>query len=410
MKIAIVSQYYHPEPVSIPTTLAEELARRGHQVIVITGFPNYPLGELYAGYRLRWRQREHVRGVTIIRVPLIPDHSSRAARRIANYASFAASSATVLRSIRGADAVYVYATQMTAAAGPSLWRLLGGSPYVLHVQDLWPESITGSSLVGSSPAVKLVAATLTPWLRAVYRRAAAVIAIAPTMAETLSSRVPDPSRVVTLLNWADEAPATDDDVQVDIRSGAPDATHVVYAGNLGDLQGLDTAVRAAAEVGGGDRFRLHLFGSGVAESRLRELARELATSNVVFHGRVSQGVLADVAEQSDFQLVSLRDLPIMRGTIPSKLQASLRDGVPVIASVHGDVRAIVESDALGLAVAPEDVGALAGAFRRAMAMDETERTAMGARAREVYTSTMSLRHGVDVIESLLEQAAESGRA
>lgn len=411
MRIVIVSQYYAPEPVAIPTTLAEELVRRGHEVLVVTGFPNYPTGELYPGYRLRWRHRESLNGVQILRVPLVPDHSSRAVRRAANYASFAAASATAARAVRGADAVYVYATQMTAALGPSIWRALRGTPYVLHVQDLWPESITGSSLVGKGRSARIIDAVLTPWLRFVYARAAAVIAIAPAMAANLAERGVRPSRLLTSLNWADETSADPGAGEsIDIRGSDPHATHVVYAGNLGDLQGLDTAIRAAAALDSTERLRLHLFGSGVAEADLRALAGSLNAANVEFHGRVSRAALSRVAPQSDFQLITLRDLPIMRGTIPSKLQASLRDGVPVITSAAGDVQHLVRKDDLGIAVDPEDVPALTAAFRQAIMMAPSERAARGDRARRVYETTMSMEHGVDLIEASLRSAAQEGRA
>lgn len=407
MKIAIVSQYYHPEPVAIPTTLAEELARRGHQVTVVTGFPNYPDGRVYSGYRLRSRQVETVRGVRVLRVPLFPDHSGRALLRMANYATFAASSTVAMAALRSADAVYVYATQMTAALGPQLWRTLGRAPYVLHVQDLWPESITGSSLV-SGRVAQTIDAVLEPWLRSAYRRASHVIAIAPTMAASLESRGVDRAKLTTLLNWADESPIQSRDAPIQIR-GSGERLEIVYAGNLGDLQGLETAIRAMALLERPNHAHLHLFGSGVAEPQLRELAASLAIRNVTFHGRVPPSALAAVARQSDFQLVSLRDLPIMLGTIPSKLQASLRDGVPVIASVGGDVKRLVEAFGFGLAVSPEDPGALAKAIQAAISLDGASREAMARRARHTYKTTMSLEHGVDVIERLLETAAQEGK-
>ncbi|WP_425844478.1 glycosyltransferase family 4 protein [Agrococcus sp. TSP3-2-1] len=408
MKIAIVSQYYRPEPVAIPTTLAEELARRGHQVTVITGFPNYPDGRVYAGYRIRRRQVDTVSGVQVVRVPLFPDHSGRALPRMANYASFAVSSTVAMAALRSADVVYVYATQMTAALGPQLWRAVGRAPYILHVQDLWPESITGSSLV-SGRASRTIDAVLTPWLRSAYRRASNIIAIAPTMASMLEGRGVDRDKLTTLLNWADESLIESRVEPIQIR-GSAERLEIVYAGNLGDLQGLETAIRAMALLEQPDDAHLHLFGSGVTEPQLRELAASLDRGNVTFHGRIPAAALPRIAEQSDFQLVSLRDIPIMRGTIPSKLQASLRDGVPVIASAGGDVQRLVETHGVGFAVAPEDPAALAEAIRSAIALDELSKRAMARRARHTYETTMSFQHGVDVIERVLAAAAQEGRS
>src|SRR6185503_17053452 len=109
VKVGIVSQWYPPEPAYIPANLAEELTARGHQVRVLTGFPNYPEGKLYPGYRQRWMSRSSVDGVVIRRVPLYPSHDSSPTRRAANYLSFAAtSSVAALRYLAGADVIYVY--------------------------------------------------------------------------------------------------------------------------------------------------------------------------------------------------------------------------------------------------------------------------------------------------------------
>ena len=186
MKIAIVTQYYAPEVIRIPDTLARLLAARGHQVRVITGYPNYPDGQLFPGYRQRWKHIETVEGVQIRRVPLFISHSYNPVARFTNYLSFALSAGFAHRWVRSADVVYVYATQMSPAIGPSFWRAVFRTPYVLHIQDLWPESVTGSSMVGGGAAKKLIGAMLRPWLRYLYRTASATIAIART------GRAPEP--------------------------------------------------------------------------------------------------------------------------------------------------------------------------------------------------------------------------
>ena len=123
---------------------------------------------------------------------------------MANYVSFGLSAATARSFAREVDVVYVYATQMTPALGPWLWRLTGGAPYVLHVQDLWPDSITGSSLVKGGLGARVVDAALTLGSPSVYRHAAAVIGIAPTMVETLIKRGVDRRKAHLVYNWADE--------------------------------------------------------------------------------------------------------------------------------------------------------------------------------------------------------------
>ena len=128
MKILVVSQYYPPEGVTIPAEIAQGLADKGHDVRVLTGFPNYPSGKIFPGYKQSWRSKEFDGQVSILRVPLVTDHSTSALRRMINYLSFALSSATARNYAKNVDVIYIYATQMTPAFGPWLWRKLGGAP------------------------------------------------------------------------------------------------------------------------------------------------------------------------------------------------------------------------------------------------------------------------------------------
>lgn len=403
LKILIVSQYYRPEHAMIPALLAEDLSKRGHHVQVLTGFPNYPAGELYPNYRIRWRQRERLGGVVVNRVPLYIDHSDSAPKRIANYVSFAAASATCFRLAQGADVVYVYATQMTPALGPALWHAAARVPFVLHVQDLWPDSITGSQMLPRR-AARFVELAIAPWLRAAYARAAATIGISTRMTSTLVARGVPASRAHTVHNWADESAspiarnsATDGDARRPLR--------FVYAGNLGDLQDVETIIRAAARVRDDSRFTLELFGSGIAEQRLRALASQLEATNVIFRGRVDPSEMPKVYASSDFQVLALADLPAMQGTIPSKLAASLLHGVPVVSSIAGAVHELVNEHQLGFTAHPGDPDSLEGAFRAALATTPEQRQELRERAQKIYDSVMSLSSGIDSIERILVDAA-----
>lgn len=397
MKVLIVSQYFTPEIAHIPSQLARGLAARGHSVRVLTGFPNYPEGRIYPGYRQRWRQRERIGEVDVLRVPLFMDHSSSALRRMLSYTSFAASSATAGGFARGADVVYVYATQMTPALGPWLRRLVGGAPYVLHVQDLWPDSITGSSLVGSRLGEVVINRLLNPWLTSVYRHSSAVIAIAPTMIETLKARGVEPDRAHLVYNWSpveSEPPGESGTPSVQDRS----ATTVLYAGNIGDMQDLETAVRAAhASRDAG--VRLLLVGDGTAGPHLRGLVQSLNATNVEFKDWVPPSEVLPLYRQSDYALVSLKDMPAFRGTIPSKFQMALSAGVPVVTTVQGDVRDIVEQNRVGFTADAESVDSLTAAFR--LAAGEKELDALRHNAASLYADHFSTDAGVASVEAIL---------
>lgn len=404
----MVSQYYPPENNYLVPSLAHFLSAKGHDVRVLTGYPNYPAGKVFEGYTQRWRQYEQDGAISVCRVPLFTDHSQRPTRRMLNYLSFGLSSSTAKRYVKNADVIYVYATQMTAAFGPWAWRLAGGAPYVLHVQDLWPDSILGSSLVSSGYPSRVLSALLNPWIRSVYRRAAAVVGIAPTMVETLVERGVSRNSARLVCNWADEsalpvAPAEN-------QRSESGATRILYAGNVGDMQDLETAVRAAFQARESG-VQLTIVGDGVALPRVRALAQELGASNVVFGAPVPSREMEAIYREADFALVCLRSLPAFSGTIPSKFQAALSYGVPVISTVQGDVRDFVERLNVGFVADSGDPTSLELAFRAAARLGRPERRSMAAQAVQAYSDRFSLAAGAAALEAILSEAAlgSSGR-
>ncbi len=406
LRVLIVSQYYWPEHASIPTLLAEELQRRGHRVRVLTTFPSYPTGRIAEGHRQRPHVVEQVRGVTVHRVPMLVDRSERTLARAASYASFAVSSAVWSRLGMSADVVYVYATQMTPALGPVLWRRRGGPPFVLHVQDLWPDTILGASFVGPR-AGSAIAHTLDPLLRVAYREAAATIGISAEMARMLVDRGAPRSRVHAVSNWAweRETPALPRRPRRGRRS-----TTFLYAGNLGDAQRLDEVLRAAALVDADPRFSLDVYGAGTAEPRLRALATLLGLRSVRFRGRVSSERMAEVYRDHDFQVVSLAETPALRTTVPSKLPTSLMHGLPVVAAAPGAASDIIGELGAGVVAPTPDAEGIAAAFREAMDLGDADRRAMSQRARDAYERSMCLSSGVDAIEAILRAAVREREA
>jgi len=402
VRIAIVSQYYRPENAKITNSLASELAARGHSVRVVTGYPNFPEGVLYPGYKQAWKSEERDGGVLVRRVPIYVSHSANPIGRIANYASFAFSSLQATRFVANADVVYVYATQMTASVAPLGWHLLKRIPFVLHVQDLWPESITGSSMV-SGRLNRLIGGLLNPWLRATYRAAAATIAIAPTMGKMLVERGVPRDRIHVVYNWSDE------EVPAPTPRGVGDGLTVTYAGNIGSLQALEAAVYAAHEVRDLSGFRLLIVGGGGALESLKELAARLGATNVQFRGRVDPSRMSDIYLESDFQLISLKNIDIFHGTIPSKFQGSLAYGQPVICAVPGDLGQLVSENGIGISAEPENAESLARAFRQAFAMTAEERLSMAATASSFYAERMSIKAGVGAVEHVLASVARLGK-
>jgi colanic acid biosynthesis glycosyl transferase WcaI len=411
MRIGIITQWWPPEPASyIPHDLAHGLAARGHSVKVITGFPNYPDGVIYAGYRQRWKEEFGEEGVTVRRVPLYASHDSSAARRAANYLSFASTSTVAaMRLFADVDVVYTYLTPATAAAAGTLLRTLRGIPSVIHVQDLWPETVTASAMMSGGRAGAIADSLLHRAMRQLYRRSTAIAVIAPTMRDLVVARGADPASTRVILNWTDEAlfrsvPRTE---EARVAIGARDRCILMYAGTMGPLQNIADSVRAADAVRG--LADLVLIGSGIALNEARRIAAELRADNIRFLDRRPASEMAPLYAAADYQLVTLRNMPIFHGTIPSKLQAALACGSPVVTSVPGDCADFVGQHGVGFSSVPDDWQALAERFRQAASVPPGEHAQMARRAAEAYRTHMSRTAGIDQVEDMLTSAAKSRR-
>ncbi|WP_422769272.1 glycosyltransferase family 4 protein [Plantactinospora sp. WMMC1484] len=410
MKIGVISYWFPPEPAFIPGCLAEELVERGHEVRVLTGFPHHPTGQVYPGYRQRWRHETVDGGMSIRRVPTYVSHDGTAVRRAARQLTYAMSSTLAAPGfLAGVDALYVYFPPAGAYAAAALLRMVRRVPAVVHVQDIWPEGVTADA-GGAEPGGRS-SGLLDRAMRAIYRSATGIAVISPSMRDVVVERGADPAKVRVVLNWTDErlfrpmgtTPAARRAI------GHRGRTTVMHAGTIGPFQRVDTAVRAAAAVNGKIDLDLVLVGSGPEERRVRQLADDLDATNVRFLGWREPTEMADLYAAAEYQLVLLRDLPALRGSVPAKLQAALSAGAPVVASAGGDTADLVERARAGLSCPPEDWQSLADRFALAAVIPGTARAEMAQRARDSYLARMSLRTGVDQMEQLLAEAAATRR-
>jgi glycosyltransferase involved in cell wall biosynthesis len=396
VKVAVASQYYPPEPVPIPGDVARWLRAAGHEVVVVTGTPNYPTGTVLPGYASTTTSTRREEEVVVHRLPIFASHSRNPIARARNYLSYARHARRSADLVAGADVVYVYATQMTAAIGPRSWRSRGGPPYVLHIQDLWPDSVVSTALLPRILA-RLVGRALTPWLLRMYEGSAAIVVSSSSMATALKERGVPAQKISTVLNWAGG----------DNPSAVPDSTpraglSLLYAGNIGAAQDLPTVAAAMESLRDLD-VRLDVFGDGIGAERFRRLAGGIPSIEV--HGVVAPDEIRQRYGAAHFQLVTLRDEPVFRMTMPSKVAAGLAAGIPLITNVAGDVADLVERYGVGLACEPGDPVALAAAIRRAAELTRSERTAMRGKARRLYEERMSREAGLGRIVDVLGDAA-----
>jgi glycosyltransferase involved in cell wall biosynthesis len=306
------------------------------------------------------------------------------------------------------DVALVYSTPATAALPALLARRMAGVPFVLYIADLWPDTVLESGMVRYGVVNRAVGRILTWFCDHVYRAAARITVPSDGMRQILIQRGVPIEKISVLHHWVDEslfrpvAPSKSLRTSLDLE----DRFVAMYAGSLGDLQGLEVAVRAAALLQDLPDFSIVLLGTGVAEQRLRRLVSELGLTNVVFAGARPPGEMPALMHAADVQLVTLRDIPFFHANIPSKVQAILATGCPVVSSAPGDTGTLVAKSGGGIACPAEDPAALADALRRLHAMTAAEREELGRAGRSFYESHLSESIGAKRLANLLQEAAQ----
>lgn len=394
MRILVFSQYFWPESFGI-NALAKALQQRDVDVVVLTGQPNYPDGRIFPGYAA-WRAGvEKYEGMDVLRVPVIPRGRSSSLRLIANYLSFIVSAcvfAPWLMRGRSIDAVFVYAPSPLLQALPAiLVAKLKRAPLTIWVQDLWPESLSATGFVKSRTVLNIVESIV----RYIYRNADQVCIPSRAFREPIERLGVKPENIVYYPNACPLIPAarTTPEVAVlaaEIASGFS----IVFAGNLGAAQSLETILDAAEKLlPSHPEVRFFLVGSGSLSTWLAQEVASRKLTNVRLPGRLPQDAMPDIYAAASALLVTLRDEPIFAFTIPSKVQGYLAAGKPVVAALSGEGARVVDEAGAGLSCLAEDGGALAAAIGQLFSLGADARRQMGENGK-IYARKHFLLDGL----------------
>lgn len=406
MRVLILTQWYPPEPALLLQELAQSLQARGHEVTVLTGFPNYPSGQLYPGYKLRLRQREILDGVPVVRVPLYTDHSRSGLRRAFNYVSFALSSAIFGPwGLQRPDVMFVYHPPLTIGLPAYVLSRLWCVPFVYQIQDMWPETLSATGML-DNPRLLGWIARFAGW---VYRKAHTILVISPGFRRNLLEKGVPAEKIHVISNWVD--PTTyyraEPDRELAHRLGLDGRFNIMFAGNMGEAQGLETVIEAAGLLRDDPQIQFVLVGDGIALPRLQQLVEQQNLTNVRFLGRYPAHEMPRLYALADVLLVHLKDDPLFRITIPSKTLAYLGVGKPILAAVAGDVSDLIESIGAGVTCPPESPTALAAAVRTLQAMPADQRQVMGDKGALAAQTCYSRQLLTGEIERVLQKAVSS---
>lgn len=405
MKLLLITQYFWPESFSI-NEVAKTLAKRGVDVMVMTGKPNYPEGKLFPGYRPFSLDREDHEGIRIRRVPILLRGIRNPVRLALNYLSFIIAGSLlgpwVLRDFRP-QAILVYCTSPLLQAIPAiLIGRLKKVPVTLYVQDLWPESLEATGYVRSRWIIGAVA-----WVVKLIYRQADLILISSRPFEDSIRRLAPAARIAYMPNSVDAALCNPDSGQKPHVPALESGFSVVFAGNIGAAQAVNVIVDAAALLSAYPGIKLVVLGSGSELGWMQKQRAQRQLDNLHLPGRFPADSMPYLLSRASALLVTLADRPIFSLTVPNKIQAYMAVGRPIIACLNGEGARLVMEAGAGIAVRAEDARGLAAAVLRLYRMSPERRQELGMLARQYYRQHFEHEKLVTEMATHLQQAIRS---
>jgi glycosyltransferase involved in cell wall biosynthesis len=411
MKVTFLCQYFPPE-MGAPAARTYEHARywveNGHEVTVITGFPNHPTGVIHPNYRNDWVKRETVEGIELLRTRIYVTPNKGFTKRILNFLSFFASSlffgATMTKR---PDVVVGTSPQFFCAIAAWLLSRIQRVPFVFEVRDIWPESAIELGVLKNRWLIRALEAVEM----FLYRQAEIIIPVAESTKPYLIEKGIPAEKIRIVPNGIDAkflALPSNSPAQARAELGLQDKFIISYIGTHGISHALNVVLQAADRLRDDQRFHFLLIGEGADKEHLERLAAELQLPNVTFMNAQPRERLLSFYRASDISLVPLRRLPVFQKVLPSKLFELMGNGCPIICSVEGEAAALVERAQAGLCIEPESVEALLAAIHRLHA-DAALRQQLGANGKQFVTTHYMRSMLADSFLKALAEVGKGGR-
>jgi len=397
VRILIITDCFWPEP-SPPAAHVFDRARiwaaEGHEVTVVTNVPNYPEGRFHDGYRNRLRQVEHRDGVRVVRVKTYATPNTGQFRRLLDYLSFMITAGIFAPFEHRPDVVFSTSPQLFASVAAAWTALLRRRPHVMEVRDLWPASVIRSR--------GLAFRTLERIELTLYRHATRIVALTPAFIDDLVSRGVPRRKIDLVVNGAALdlfQPHDRRDAELERELRLEGRLTIGYPGTLATAHDIETLV-AAAELLEDAPVRFVIVGGGPVKAQLEREAAQRCPDHFRFVSTRPREAMPRYWSLFDWSLVLLRDEPVLATVIPSKIFESMASGVPVLfVGPTGDGSAVVESERVGMCVAPGDPKALADAVRSILA-DRSAHAALRARCIERAPNWSRERQAKSTLDAL----------
>lgn len=396
LKVLAVSQHYWPEPFAI-SDVCEGLVAMGHDVTVLTGTPNYPDGDVYPGYERERHAFQERNGVKIRRAKIVP-RGREIWQRVINYYSFSMTASRMARHMEADyDVVLSFQTSPVMMSRPALvYGKKNNVPVLLWCQDLWPESLTVGNIKRSSLIYKLYARVS----KNIYSSADCLAISSRTFSDYFAAQLHMDKQTVYLPQYAEDIFTEDCERREEYDSSKINLT---FAGNIGVAQAVNTFVEAGHYLDDDDRFALHVVGSGSELETLKKYKDEIGAKSVEFHGRHPLAEMPSFYGSSDAMVATFQDNSILGYTLPRKITSYMAAGRPILGTVTGEARRVIEEAGCGLCCDVEDPNGLADICRKFAELSPAEREAMGANGRRYYEEHFAKDRFYSVLENELQR-------
>lgn len=368
LNILLITQHYKPEPNFITADIAERLVKHGFNVTVLTAHPNYPLGKFYKEWFSILPKKTFENGVKVWRMPFFADHSPSKIRRFISYVSFAFV-ATIFAPfiIFKPKGVIVYQAPFTSALASLFFRLIYRSRLIYLCTDLWPESFTASGISTN----KWLLDILYGYSRWINQFADQLITSTRGIMKRYATDGIGINQMEYLPVWVDGIPTNYRDSLINSKESTASTKrqkkgfNLVYAGNFGPAQNLETIILAAQILKEHcPDIRFSFFGTGSEEQKLKSLAAHLSLSSVSFYGRVTPDVAFKNISEADGNIIHLKDSEYFRLTLPSKIASALASGTPILCGAIGETAQVAQESEASIIFEPGNPDSLANSIRK----------------------------------------------
>jgi glycosyltransferase involved in cell wall biosynthesis len=401
MNILIITQYFWPENFKI-NDLADSFQKRGHEITVLTGIPNYPEGRFYNGYGFFKSKTEFYKNIKIIRTWLFPRGNANPVKLFLNFFSFAffASFAVIFRIKSKFDLIFVFEVSPVTVGIPAIvLKKIRRIPIFFWVQDLWPESIYATTNIKSEQFKKCI----TKLVKYIYRNCDKIFVSSKGFIKSIVEKGVEPAKIEYIPVWAE-----DDYMNCDFNdylcydSLIPSGSfNIVFAGNIGEAQDFESIIKAVEYLNKNEDIKWFILGDGRKRRWLEnEIKAKALEKKIYLLGQYPIISMPYFFSKADALIITLKNDYIFSLTVPAKLQTYMSCGKPILAMVNGEAAKIINDARSGYVSNSGDYVGFANNILKIYDMENEERRALGINARTYYNIHFNKEKILNQIENL----------